>query len=181
MQQKKSMMSKKVKLLDMISNIDGASRDQILEEMRPEALGIAEQMLGEANEMADVALKTRYRWAQSLKMLEEQREQYGYRSAEQFAQILASVGQDPYTYISVATYISEQMFSEVVEFNRQATTRDWRITWDHLGILARHGDCEPRLALLTSCMDERLSVQQLRDLSNAMAPPLRGVARKKSR
>jgi hypothetical protein len=98
----------------------------------------------------------------------EEREQYGYRSAEQVAQLLASTGQDPRVYLSVATYIDEQMFADIVDFNRRDCTKGWRITWDHVAILARHSSYEFKRSLLTRCMNERLSVQQLRVLSSAL-------------
>lgn len=166
-------MVSKANRLRMTFDVNGVSRECILKEISSESQEIAERLITEANQLADAELLARYKWAQQLKMLNEQRGKYGYLSFDQVARILISLGQNPRAYLSVAIYVNEDMFADIVEFNKRESALGWRINWNHLEILSRFGDPESRRALLNQCMDEKLNVEQLREIASEMTKATR--------
>ena len=166
-------MVSKAERLRMTYAVNGVSREQILQEVSLESQEIAERLVTEANQLADAELLARYKWAQQLKMVDEQRGKYGYLSFDQVGRILISLGQNPRTYFTVAIYVSEDMFADIVEFNKRESALGWRITWNHLEILSRFSDLESQRAILNRCMEEKLNVEQLRDIASEMTKSIR--------
>ncbi|HBJ34969.1 MAG TPA: hypothetical protein DDZ51_09460 [Planctomycetaceae bacterium] len=166
-------MVSKAERLRMEYDVNGVSRERILEEVSLESQEIAERLVTEANQLADAELLARYKWAQQFRMFDEQRGKYGHLSFDQVARILFSLGQNPRAYLSVAIYVNDDMFADIVEFNKRESALGWRITWNHLEILARFGDPESRRALLNRCMEEKLNVEQLRGIASEMTKSIR--------
>ncbi len=159
--------------LRMAYDVNGVSRERILQEVSLESQEIAERLVTEANQLADAELLAWYKWAQQFKMMDEQRGKDGYRSFDHVGRILISLGQNPRAYLSVAIYVNEDMFADIVEFNKRESALGWRITWNYLEILARFGDPESRRALLNRCMEEKLNVEQLRRIASEMTKAIR--------
>jgi hypothetical protein len=123
----------------MTYDVNGVSRERILDEVSAESQEIAERLVTKANQLADAELLARYRWAQQFRMLDEQRDKYGHLSFDQVARILISLGQNPRTYYTVAISLNKDVFADIVTFNKRESALGWRITWNHLEILSRFG------------------------------------------
>lgn len=160
---------------------DGASRDRVVGKMRKCTRKVARRWLREEHELVDSTLQIRYRRAQELAVVHDQYEKHGKRGYEHLEDLLICFGQDWLSYMSVSVYIDDQTISDILEYNKSEQAGDWRITWEHVVALSRCTKPELQRFILTRCMNERLSVEQLKLLVDAAEASNKKVEADKSR